>query len=347
MPESYSVTSAPGRRFRPRTTDDAASATWRIVASLGSEWVRLDAQPSTRVLLRQWARRHPVLQGYDSLADLLDGIDDADRDTSHAHLLALLHVHRGGSAVAGQAIVQAMLPKAVAVATGTRGPDAETKVADAVTALWETLARIDLARPPSNLPAHLGLEMLHALTAPTRARMTEVPSDDVEVLTRAVREHGGAERPALAHLDGLDVESDLDHVLAWATDNGLITPRDSDFLLASRGGGLDPAGRQRRSRLTRRLRRAVAAHLDGSHMLPVSRLRESDPALRPLLAALEAGVVSRGEALLVAYTSGDGSRSDASGVDAYARRHGLTAAQVRDRRAAVLAAVQAYGDRDS
>lgn len=331
---------APGRRFRPRSAADAASDSWQIVAALGAEWVRLDAEQSTRVLLRQWARRHPALIGFSSLADLLDGLDAADRDTSHAIMLALLRAHRQGSAVAGHTIVQAMLPKACSVATSTRGRDVETKISDAVSTLWETLAGLDLARPPGNLPAHLGLEMLHAVTAPTRAPATEVPTDDVSVLAAAPRDVDGAATDAVRHLDGLDADSDLATVLAWSIQHGLIRPDDAAFLRDSTGGGLDAAARQRRSRLTRRLRQAVEAHLAGSVVRPVSRLDDSDAAL---LRAIEAGTVSRGEALLVAYTTTPDGDLDASGVAGYARRHGITTSQVRRRRAAVLAALRRHG----
>ncbi len=173
-----------------------------------------------RGVLAGWSASQPPLAGFTGLAQIVAGIstDEAGRD---AILLALLELAQDGDRLAGRVVLQAMLGRAVRVASSiVRRPDVagdrDEAQAVAVAALWQAISTYRLAARPRRVAANLALDTLalvqrgHLGSSYRLRAFPEWPCADPAVLARRA-----------AHYDiGPDelagpVDAELCMLLAW------------------------------------------------------------------------------------------------------------------------------------
>jgi hypothetical protein len=246
-----------------------------LAGRLNREWAALAAAPATAAALSQWSSACPELTGVSTLDDVLARVARSAPPVRDAVLLALLERAQDGDALAGRAVLQAMLGKAVKVA-GTvarrddiRG-DREEALARAVAALWQAIATYPVALRPARVAANLALDTValaqrgHTGSSHFRLRFREVPVADVRDVAPAVQRDGDPD-----DLCG-PVDAELLTLLAWAVRHEVVDLDDARLLLrvysvdehgrpadartvAAQIGLTWPALRQRCRRLARRI----------------------------------------------------------------------------------------------
>lgn len=289
--------------FRPHQIGQGAAECMRgIYAELVRDWVRLAQLPDSSHQLRKWAKTEPALRGIGSLEELLDRIDAGNAEQTDALLLALIRLAQAGRALAGRAVLQAMLPKLKAMAWRTTGSSSDDwELQDrrqvGVAEFWEVLSTYPVDRRPRKVAANLALDTLRRLTAATRAggeeRVVDPHVEDLEdYLTSQLVDQVAFEDPThagaiAADTSELDSDASLLEVMAWALEVGAISRSDAQLLVrvyapapGEDGGALSVAGqlgltpeavRQRCSRARRELIKAAHAHAEGPMALvPVS-----------------------------------------------------------------------------
>ncbi len=261
---------------------------------LALEWVRLNQDPSTGVVIARWAIGHPVLASARRPGDVVDAIDRGAPPRKDELLGALIELFQAGQQLAGRIALQAMLPKLAYYAFRTRlaarvEPRTEDRFQVVLCEFWEVLSRYPVQRRTARVAANLALDTLHGL-----ARVTALPEHplDPEMLAR-IGEPAG--RPEAAELgpdlgsdgvsavrglnEGPDPDGDLEALLAWGVARGVVTDDEATLLRSVYAGGSDGVARgvsagyrdhakstglppatlrQRASRARRRLATAVA-----------------------------------------------------------------------------------------
>lgn len=132
-------------RERLRSTLREFDADWDRVAPAGS------SVPAA------WVGACPELS---DAVDLPDVLRFVPRDPD-AILLSLIRLHQAGDALAGRAVLQVMIPKAVRLALRER----EASLADILAALWERISTYPALRRPHHVAANLALDTLKAVVA--------------------------------------------------------------------------------------------------------------------------------------------------------------------------------------
>lgn len=137
----------------------------RSLAALNREWADLTAD--TAPVPVSWRLASPFIGHDATLVELLDRV----RAHPDAVLLALLRLHHTGDALAGRAVVQAMLGKLVIMASR----DATATFDDYLAALWLRVATYPLERRPRRVAANLALDSLKAVKSAARQPMAPLP----------------------------------------------------------------------------------------------------------------------------------------------------------------------------
>jgi len=264
------------RRAHPtqRTTPTHPTELWTsdgLLSNLAVEWTASSSTSKARATARSWASAAPELQGYSHAGQILDDIDDGAAEDKDAKLGALIRLTHAGDALAARTVLQAMLPKLGHIA---RYADISRDRHDdrgqvAVGAFLTTLHRYPIDRRPTSIAGNLALDTLHAVTHDRRraVTVTELGVDDVQSVANAVGRTASAEDPQP------NAATELDRVLAWAVTTGAITDAEHELLtavfapaprqpgghiaVAAAHGMTSAAVRQRCSRATRSIRRAV------------------------------------------------------------------------------------------
>jgi hypothetical protein len=196
-------------------------------------------------------------------------------------LLVLLERAQSGEQLAGRAVLQAMLGRAVRVSAtvaqrlDVRG-DQEEALACAVAALWQVIATYPVRSRRARVAANLAMDTVavaqrgHTGSSHLRRRPLEVPVADLGTLRVAA--HRDRE---LDELHG-PADAELLTLLAWAVRTHVLDAAEAQLLLrvytpdatgrrtsartvAEQQGLAWPTLRQRCARLTRRLREAATA----------------------------------------------------------------------------------------
>lgn len=254
------ATSAPTWSRPHRPGADTAQLTG-IYRQITHEWSRMSDLPHIQSTLTKWGRKYPVLRGTDGLADLLDRIDAAKAEETDKLLGALVCLAQAGQQLAGQVVLQAMLPKLSKMARTTNMSTTDAESLEerrhiGIATFLDVLSRYPLERRPKSVAAGLYLDTLHVLTAGNRTGAQEIPASfseyglrrDVvvemygEVLDRPCEEGIQVQAP----VTGLDpTESQVSHrighspnpdgdlleVVAWGLDRQAITSEDASYLV--------------------------------------------------------------------------------------------------------------------
>jgi len=264
------------RRAHPtqRTAPTHTTEMWTsdgLLSNLAVEWTAASSTSKARATARSWASASPELQGYSHAGQVLDDIDAGATEDKDAKLGALIRLTHAGDALAARTVLQAMLPKLGHIA---RYADISRDRQDdrgqvAVGAFLTTLHRYPIDRRPTGIAGNLALDTLHAVTDDRRraVTVTEIVVDDVQAVANAIGCSAAAEDPQP------NAATELDRVLTWAVTTGAITDADHDLLtavftpepgqpgghiaVAAARGMTSAALRQRCSRATRSIRRAV------------------------------------------------------------------------------------------
>ncbi|MFZ0161044.1 MAG: hypothetical protein WAL50_18595 [Kineosporiaceae bacterium] len=196
--------------------------------TLAQEWIRLNDDPATTILIRRWERRYPLLRGIQRPADILAAIDAGTPEVRDALLVTLIELFHLGQHLAGRIALQAMLPKLSAYAfrsavTGrldTRRADRFQRV---LCEFWDVLIAYPVERRPTRVAANLAMETLHRLTE--AEAHPEVPLDPSQISGLV---DGRAERPSAER----EVSSgwNLDELLAWAVRRKVVSAADARLL---------------------------------------------------------------------------------------------------------------------
>lgn len=248
---------------RPHRATAGAERMSGIYGDLVEDWKRVCELPTVRSTMRKWAKSHPALSGFTSLPELLDEIDSAGVRRTDDLLSALIQLAQAGQQLAGQTVLQAMLPKLSRLAsTATMDSnDANTfeeRRQIGVTVFWDLLATFPAERRRQRVAANLALDTLHKLTAITRRSLSEVPSGlgqefrgleplesgdlfiPVHLKPMMVSGNLRAEQAdadetsteALARVDdGPDADGDLLSCVAWGVDVNAITSEEASMLV--------------------------------------------------------------------------------------------------------------------
>lgn len=134
-------------------------------SALNREWAVLTDDPAP--LPRSWRLACAHFTAASRLADVLVAV----REHPDAVLLALLTLHRGGDALAGRAVVQAMLGKMILMASR----DAGATLDDHLAALWVRVATYPIARRPHRVAANLALDVLKTMKSEPRQPLRQLP----------------------------------------------------------------------------------------------------------------------------------------------------------------------------
>lgn len=146
----------------------------RTLQMLNDEWGRLSHAP----LPTPWLLAHDGFGATDTLGDIPGRV----REQPDAALLALLTLHRGGDALAARAVIQAMLPKMVLMASR----DPVSAFDDYLGALWVRVATYPLERRRRAVAANLALDTLKAVSSAARApRPVPLPAHEADPLADA------------------------------------------------------------------------------------------------------------------------------------------------------------------
>lgn len=246
-----------------------------LFRQLITEWVALNALPSSAAAVHKWGRLEPVLADHRVPGDLVDAVDDASPTGKDEILGALIRLFQAGHQLAGRVVLQSMLIKIGRITLRTRATSSDNAWAEdrrhvAVAEFWDVLANYPLQRRPQKIAANLGLDTLHRLTGETRGQGPDRPLDPTEL----PEESGRLLTATFADPEdvGLSVDADLVQVVTWAVGRDVITAADAELLVqvylpapgtsgtasaAARLGLSDVAVRQRCSRARRLLIVAV------------------------------------------------------------------------------------------
>jgi hypothetical protein len=261
-----------------------------LFRQLITEWVALNALPSSAAAVHKWGRLQPVLSGHRVPGDLVDAIDAAGPAGKDEILGALIRLFQEGHQLAGRVVLQSMLIKIGRITMRTRATSSDNAWAEdrrhmAVAEFWDVLAGYPLQRRPRKIPANLALDTLHRLTGETRGQRPDRPLDPTEL----PEEHcGRLMTTAFADPEniGLTVDADLVQVVTWAVGRNVITAQDAELLVqvylpepgtsgtaaaATRLGLTDAAIRQRCSRARKLLIVAVRDELQPPRDLAIAR----------------------------------------------------------------------------
>lgn len=253
------ATTAPtwSRPHRASAGDYRLSGIYRHIVE---EWTRMSELPHVPASLRKWAKARPVLKGTASLADLLDRIDEAGAEETDEILVALISLAQSGQRMAGQVVLQAMLPKLSKMAhtanmNGTDAGDIEDRRHIGVATFLEVLAVYPVQRRTRRVASNLALDTLHTLTADTRATATEYPvtmsaagcdrgaayelggelfDQPAEPFTMADVDPSSdptGEQVAASIGDFPNPDGSLLEVVAWGIDAGTISAEDAALLV--------------------------------------------------------------------------------------------------------------------
>lgn len=283
----------PGSVIGPRVTHALPKASVRrnssqwtcasLFGNLVAEWTVAANTTRSLATVRSWAQASPALEGYTHAVDVLIDIDNGDGATKDAKLAALVDLAQGGDRLAGRTVLQAMLPKLtrLALCVDLSNDRTDDRAQVVVVAFLDVLDHYPLDRRPARVAGNLALDTLHALTKDRRTKPVagERPVADIEALAAALEHdsvHVAGHRDAAVHS-----ADELSDVLAWAVNTGVVSAADADLLTAvyspasgHSGGhgpaaadrGLSPAAvRQRCSRATRTIRRAVVHSLEATN----------------------------------------------------------------------------------
>jgi hypothetical protein len=273
---------SPGRR--PRAHWSARSLPTR----LNAEWRELCADADAVATVGSWPRTQPALACVTALEQVPRRVSAADPGTRDEILLALLTLAQAEDQLAGRAVLQVMMPKAVRVAMGVlRRPDVagdrDEAFATAVAALWQVIARYPIERRPKRVAANLAMDTLavvqrgHTGSSHFARTFPERPCADLrEVCEPAQRD---------VDIDDLSgpVDAELLMLLAWGVRTGVLQLEQARFL--ARAYGLDGLPAQSSA--------AVAAE----YGLSAAALRQRCHRLARHLgrAAVEAGITPAGD----------------------------------------------------
>ena len=264
-----------------------------LLTRICANWVRLNASPDAHADVQRWALEYPDLAGMLSPADILDRIADGGSQTKDQLLRTLLHLTHSGERLAGEILLQTMLPLLTTMPTTLRSPRGEEGYEEALqrvlAAFWEVAATTHHDRP--GVAGRLRMDTLHLVTAHRRssdAWELHTVYTDAE-LTPSTDEWGrderaGADQSTAALSPGQEAEpgpeGELIALLLWMRDTGRFTAEEAHFfgevylvhhgdqLAAARRFGLSHAAtRKRTSRLRSRLCRAVNAQAQPRHEL--------------------------------------------------------------------------------
>lgn len=263
---------------RPHRATAGSTPMSGVYGDLVEDWKRVCELPTVRTMIRKWAKTHPVLCGFTSLTELLDQIDSAGHERTDELLSALIQLAQAGQQLAGQTVLQAMLPKLyrmAATATMDSG-DANTleeRRQIGVTTFWDLLATYPAERRTKRVAANLALDTLHQITATTRRAIREYPSGlgqvdghdysdgqlhsclDISYALHTGYSDGGEQAAAsvdetstaaLARVgDGPDADGDLLSCVAWGVDVNAITSEEASMLVRVYAPGPDQEGGHR------------------------------------------------------------------------------------------------------
>ncbi|MBK6871196.1 MAG: hypothetical protein IPK24_00110 [Kineosporiaceae bacterium] len=206
----------------------------RLERRLAEEWVRLNRDPASVLVVQRWARRCPVLGEPVRPADLVDAIDAGTPPVKDELLGALVGLFLDGQSLAGRVVLQAMLPKLASFAfrdVACSGAPLEERFQVALAEFWQAASEYPLARRGSRIAANLAMETLHRLLA-TRPP-ADVPVDPLTILDgrRALLEGGAMPPEAAVVVADLDPDCSLAELLRWAVERRVISPDDAGLLL--------------------------------------------------------------------------------------------------------------------
>lgn len=272
----------PGRSGRP-----VHASTSTLAGRLNAEWSQLCAASASATAVTGWGAAWPALAGAHGPDQVRGWVAERDPAGRDAVLLALLELAQGGDRLAGRTVLQAMLGRAVRVATSVAGRadlrgDREEALACAVAALWQVIATYPVGRRRSRVAANLAMDTVavvqrgHTGSSHFRRAVPETPMADVRLARGLVHYDGDRDE-----LTG-PADAELFVLLAWAVRAGVLEldqaqllvrvyavdehgrPVDVQALAASEGLSW-AALRQRCHRLARRLgKAAIAAGMTGS-----------------------------------------------------------------------------------
>ena len=264
---------------RPHRATAGSTPMSGVYGDLVEDWKRVCDLPTVRTTLRKWAKNHSALSGFNSLTDLLDQIDSAGTERTDELLSALIQLAQAGQQLAGQTVLQAMLPKlsrlaATATMDGGDANTLEERRQIGVTTFWELLATYPVERRTRRVAANLALDTLHQITATTRRSISEYPcgigqdlnghptrdfGEDFarfgEINVNLVRGSESAGQTAVVDdisaaaiarvSDGPDADGDLLSCVAWGVDVQAITPEEASMLVRVYAPGPNQAGGHR------------------------------------------------------------------------------------------------------
>lgn len=270
-----STTSTATFRQHDEVPDGVTSALYR---QLLQEWVTLNASPTTRVLLRRWARAHPVLGGLERPGDVVDAIDAADHARTDELLGALLSLLREGHQLAGRVLLQTMLPKLLRLAQSTNRQGTshlEDQRQVAVAEFWVVATTYPLERRPTRIAANLAMETLNHLSK-RQPSSTEAPCEPYRVAQLLEQRDGGHthDQERAAATGYLTSSEDLVQIVTWGVSHQAITAAEATLIgavygqrcgtngtygYAAAAAALDITQEAARSRCSRAVRRLTAA----------------------------------------------------------------------------------------
>lgn len=255
----------------PRARRDTSPGT--IVGQLNIEWNVLLSDRQANAVVGEWAVSDPALTGLTSLELIQEAAGDRSDQARADAIFAALIVRAGGggpgAALAARTLTQMMLPKAILIARTCARElnDNEEQLQLAICALYDAIRSFPARRRKTHIAAHLAWDTHHAVRRAAGYRAAEIAHDCTHQWEQPEQDANPSE--------------ELARLLAWAIAQQVITPLDAR-LLAARYGSEDPsratwktignltlvaaetglsmvAARQRCSRATRKLARAVAA----------------------------------------------------------------------------------------
>jgi hypothetical protein len=261
-----------------------------LLRKLCENWASLNASPAAGTTVRRWAETHPALDGLGTPGDVVDHIAASDPAAKDQSLRALLALVQDGERLAGEILIQTMLPLLTEMPKSIRSPRGEESYEEmlqrVLAEFWEVIVQPRQLRRPG-VAGRLRMDTLHRVTAHRRSRdiwEEHVCYDDERLACRpSAGDPAGSGGPAQLQpiLDAtrhgeLDPGGDLAGLLLWMRDTGEFSRDDARFLgevyliaggdqkaAAQRLGLSHAATRQRLSRLRDRLCAAVAAEVDG------------------------------------------------------------------------------------
>lgn len=207
-----------------------------VLRRMDREWEALQTDAVAAAACVRWAGLRGALAGCARPDEVLERVARAPDEV----LLALLEEAAGGDRVAARVVLQALLPKAVLMAS----VDPAAEVDDYVTALWCEIAAYPVRRRHTSVAANLALDTLKAVRRERRPVLDVAMPPHLVVLAAERRAgHGPA---AAARSSPGSAETSAEEVLRLAREHRLVDPRTSDLLRSVYAEGLsgEAAGRR-------------------------------------------------------------------------------------------------------